>query len=129
MGRKSKKREYIYTLKSRDITLPTKLHLVKAMIFLVVMYRCKSWTIKKAEGPRIDAFILWCWRRLLRVLWAARRSNKLILKDINPEYSWEGLMLKLKLQYFGHLMGRANSLEKNLMLGKIEGRRRRGQHR
>ena len=100
MGRKSKKREYIYTLKSRDITLPTKLHLVKAMIFLVVMYRCKSWTIKKAEGPRIDAFILWCWRRLLRVLWAARRSNKLILKDINPEYSWEGLMLEADAPIF-----------------------------
>ena len=117
------------TLKSRDITLPTKLHLVKAMIFLVVMYRCKSWTIKKAEGPRIDAFILWCWRRLLRVPWTAKRSNQSILKEINPEDSLEGLMVKLKLQNFGHLMQRADSLEKTLMLGKTEGRRRRGQQR
>ena len=113
-------------LKSRDITLPTKVRLVKAMVFPVVMYGCDSWTIKKAEHQRIDAFELWCWRRLLRVPWTARRSNQSILKKINPEYSLEGLMLKLKLQYFGHLMGRANSLEKTLMLGKSEGRRRRG---
>ena len=113
-------------IKSRDITLPTKICLVKAMVFPVVMYGCESWTIKKAECQRIDAFELWCWRRLLRVLWTARRSNQFILKEINPEYSLEGLMLKLKLQYFGHLMGRTNSLEKTLMLGKIEGRRRRG---
>ena len=113
-------------LKSKDITLPTKIRLVKAMVFPVVMYGCESWTIKKAECRRIDAFELWCWRRLLRVPWAARRSNQSILKEINSEYSSEGLMLKLKLQYFGHLMGRTDSLEKTLMLGKIEGRRRRG---
>ena len=115
------------TLKSRDITLPTKVHLLKAMIFPVVMYGCESWTIKKAECRRIDAFELWCWRRLLRVPWTARRSNQSILKEISPEYSLEGLMLKLKLQYFGHLMQRTDSLEETLMLGKIEGRRRRGQ--
>ena len=113
-------------LKSRDITLPTKVHLVKAMVFPVVMYECESWTIKKAEHRRIDAFELWCWRRLLRVPWPARRFNQSILKEISPEYSLEGLMLKLKLQYCGHLMQRADSLEKALMLGKIEGRRRRG---
>ena len=111
-------------LKSRDITLPTKVHLVKAMVFPVVMYGCESWTIKKAECRRIDAFELWCWRRLLRVPWTARRSNQSILKEVSPEYSLEGLMLKLKLQYFGHLMRRAYSLENTLMLGKIEGRRR-----
>ena len=111
--------------KSRDITLPTKVHLVKAMVFPVVMYGCESWTIKKAEYQRIDAFELWCWRRLLRVPWTARRSNQPILKEVRPEYSLEGLMLKLKLQYFGHLMQRTNSLEKILMLGKIEGRKRR----
>ena len=116
-------------LKSRDITLPTKVHIVKAMVFPVAMYGCQSWTIKKAECRRIDAFELWCWRRLLRVPWTARRSSQSILKEINPEYSLEGLMLKLKFQYFGHLMWRANSLEKTLMLGKIEGRRRRGQQR
>ena len=113
-------------LKSIDITLPTKIHLVKAMVFPVVMYGCESWTIKKSERQRIDAFELWCWRRLLRVPWTARRSNQSIIKEINPEYSLEGLMLKLKLQYFGHLMGRTDSLEKTLMLGNIEGRRRRG---
>ena len=113
-------------LKSRGITLPTKVHLVKAMVFPVVMYGCESWTIKKAECQRIDAFELWCWRRLLRVPWTARRSNQSILKEISPEYSLEGLMLKLKLQYFGHLMRRTDSFEKTLMLGKIEGRRRRG---
>ena len=113
-------------LKSRDITLPTKVHLVKAMVFPGVMYRCESWTIKKAEHLRIDAFELWCWGRLLRVPWTARRSNQSILKEISPGCSLEGLMLKLKLQYFGHLMRRADSLEKILMLGKIEGRRRRG---
>ena len=106
-------------LKSRDITLPTKVHLVKAMVFPVIMYGCENWTIKKAECQRLDAFELWCWRRLLRVPWAARRSNQSILKKISPEYSLEGVMLKLKLQYFGHLMQRANSLEKTLMLGKI----------
>ena len=116
-------------LKSRDITLPTKVHLVKAMVFPVVMYGCESWTIKKAECRRIDAFELWCWRRLLRVLWTTRRSNQSILKEISPDYSLEGLMLKLKLQYFGHLMWRADSLERTLMLGKIEGRRRRGRQR
>ena len=110
-------------LKRKDITLPTKVHLVKAMVFPVVMCGCESWTIKKAECQRIDAFELWCWRRLLRVPWAARRSNQAILKEINPEYSLEGLMLKL--QYFGHLMRRADSLKKTLMLGQIEGRRRR----
>uniref|UniRef100_A0A4W2GG31 Reverse transcriptase domain-containing protein n=1 Tax=Bos indicus x Bos taurus TaxID=30522 RepID=A0A4W2GG31_BOBOX len=112
--------------KSRNITLPTKVHLVKAMVFPVVMYGCESWTTKKAESPRIDAFELWCWRRLLRVPWTARRSNQSILKEISPEYSLEGLMLKLKLRYFDHLMRRTNSLEKTLMLGKIEGGRRRG---
>ena len=111
-------------LKSRDITLSTKVHLVKAMVFPVVMYRCESWTIKKAEHQRIDALELWCRRRLLRVPWTARRSNQSILKEINSEYSLEGLMLKLKLQYFGHLMQRTESFEKILMLGKIEGRRR-----
>ena len=113
-------------LKSRDIILPTKVCLVKAMLFPVVMYRCESWTIKRAEHRRTDAFELWCWRRLLRVPWTARRSNQSILKEISPEYSLEGLMLKLKLQYFGHLMQISNSLEKTLILGKIEGRRRRG---
>ena len=117
------------TLKSRDITLPTKVHLVKAMVFPVIMYGCESWTVKKAEHQRIDAFELWCWRRLLRVPWTARRSNQSILKEISPGCSFEGLMLKLKLQYFGHLMLRADSFEKTLMLGKIEGRRRRGQWR
>ena len=112
--------------KSRDITLSTKVHLAKAMVFPVVMYGCESWTIKKAECQRIAAFELWCWRRLLRFLWTARRS---ILTEISPEYSLEGLMLKLKLQYFGHLMQRVESFEKTLMLGKIEGRRRRGQQR
>ena len=116
-------------LKSRDITLPTKVHLVKAMVFPVVMDGGESWTIKKAECWRIDAFELWCWRRLLRVPWASRRLNQSILKEISPDYSLEGLMLKLKLQYFGHLMQRTDSLEKTLMLGKIEGRRRRGQQR
>ena len=116
-------------LKSRDITLPTNICLVKAMIFPVVMYRCESWTIRKAECWRIDAFELWCWRRLLRVPWTARRSNQSILKEISPGCSLEGLTLKLKLQYFGHLMRRADSLEKTLMLGKIEGRRRRGWQR
>ena len=112
-------------LKSRDITLSTKVHLVKAMVFPVVMYGCESWTTKKSEHRRIDAFELWCWRRLLRGRWT-RRSNQSILKEIGPEYSLEGLMLKLKLQYLGHLMRRTDSLEKTLMLGKIEGRRRRG---
>ena len=116
-------------LKSRDITLPTQFCLVKAMVFPVVTYWCESWTIKKAEHGRIDAFKLWCWRRLLRVSWTARRSNKSILKDISPEYSLEGLLLKLKLQYFGHLMRRADSFEKTLILGKNESRRRRGQQR
>ena len=116
-------------LKSRDITLPTKVHLVKAMVFPVVMYGCEIWTIKKAEHPRIDAFELWCWRRLLRVPWAARRSNQSILKEISPKYLLEGLMLKLKLQYFGHLTWRNGSFQKILMLGKIEGGRRRGQQR
>ena len=115
--------------KSRDITLSTKVHLVKAMVFPVVMYGCEGWTIKKAEHRRIDAFELWCGRRLLRVPWTARRSNQSILKDISPGYSLEGLMLKLKLQYFGQLMQRADSFEKTLMLRKIEGRRRRGQQR
>ena len=113
-------------LKSRDITLMKKVLLVKAMVFPVVMYGCESWTIKKVEPQRIDAFELWCWRRLLRVPCTARRANQSILKEISPEYSLEGLMLKLKLQYSGHLMGRTNLLEKSLMLGKIEGRRRRG---
>ena len=116
-------------LKSRDITLPTKIRLVEAKVFPVVMYGCESWTIKKAECQRIDAFELWCWRRLLRVPWTTRISNESILKEINPEYSLEGLMLKLKLQYFGHLMRSTNSLEKTLMLGKIEGKRRRGRQR
>ena len=116
-------------LKSRDITLPTKVHIVKAMVFPVVMYGCESWTVKKAEHQRIDAFELWCWRRLLRVPWTAKRSNQSILKEISPGCSLEGLMLKLKLQYFGYLMQRADSLEKTLMLGKIEGRRRRGQQK
>ena len=116
-------------LKSRDITLPTKVHLVQAMIFPVVMYGCESWTIKKAEHRRIDAFELWCWRRLLRVPWTARRSNQSNLKEISPEYSLEGLMLKMKLQYFGHLMQRTNPFEKTLMLGKIEGGRRRRRQR
>ena len=113
-------------LKSRDITLPTKVHLVQAMVFPVVMYGCESWTIKKAEHRRIDAFELWCWRRLLRVSWTAKRANQSILKEISSEYSLERLMLKLKLQYCGHLMRRTDSLGKTLMLGKIEGRRRRG---
>ena len=112
--------------KSRDITLPTKVHLVKTMVFPVIMYGCESWTVKKAECQRFDAFELWCWRRLLRIPWSARRSKQSILKEINPEYSLEGLMLKLKLQYFGHLMQRIDSLEKTLKLGGIEGRRRRG---
>ena len=116
-------------LKSRDITLPTKVLTVKAMVFPVVMYGCEICTIKKTEPQRTDAFEPWCWRRLLRVPWTARRSNQSILKEINPEYSMEELMLKLKLQYFGHLMGRADSLEKTLMLGKIEGGRRRGWQR
>ena len=115
--------------KSRDITLPTKVHLVKAMVFQVVMYGCESWTIKKAECQRIDAFELWCWRRLLRVPWTAGRSNQSILKEIKSEYSLEGLVLKLKLQHFGHLVQRTDSLEKTLMLGKIEDRRRRGLQR
>ena len=113
-------------LKSRNISLPTKVRLVKAMVFPVVMYGCESCTVKKAECRRIDAFELWCWRRLLRVPWSAKRSNQSILKEMSPEYSLEGLMLKLKLQYFGHLMRRADSFEKTVMLGKIEGRRRRG---
>ena len=116
-------------LKSRDITLSTKVRLVKAMVFPVVMYGCESWTLKKAEHRRIDAFELWCWRRLLRVPWTARRSNQSILKEISPGCSLEGLMLKLKLQYFGHQMRRPGSLEKTLMLGKIEGGRRRGRQR
>ena len=112
--------------KSRDITLPTKVRLIKAMVFPVVMYGCESWTVKKAERRRIDAFELWCWRRLLRVPWTARRSNQFILKEINPGISLEGMMLKLKFQYFGHLMRRVDSLEKTLMLGGIGGKRRRG---
>ena len=116
-------------LKSRNITLPTKIHLVKAMVFPVVIYGCESWTVKKAECQRIDTFELWCWRRLLRVSWTARRSNQSTLKEISPGCSLEGLMLKLKLQYFGHLMGRADSFEKTLMMGKIGGRRRRGWQR
>ena len=117
------------TLKSRDITLLTKVHIVKAMVFPVVMYGCESWIIKEAERRRIDAFELWCWKRFLRVPWTSRRSNHSVLKDICPEYSLEGLMLKLKLQYFGHLMRRADSFEKTLMLGQMEGRRRRGWQR
>ena len=115
--------------KSKDITLPTKVRLVKAMVFPVVMYGCESWTVMKAECRRIDAFVLWCWRRLLRVPWTARRSNQSILKEMSPGCSLEGLMLKLKLQYFGHLMRRADSFEKTCMLGKIEGRRRRGRQK
>ena len=118
-----------FMLKSRDITLPTKVHLVKATVFPVVMYGCETWTMKKAECQRIDAFELWCWRRLLRVPWTARRSNQSILKEISPGCSLEGLMLKLKLQYFGHIMQRVDSLEKTLMLGGIEGRRKRGRQR
>ena len=125
LGRKAM-RNLNSILKSRDIILPTKVHLVKALVFPVVMYGCDIWTIKKAECQRIDAFELWCWRRLLRVPWTAWRSNQSILKEISPEYLLEGLMLKLKLQYFGHLMQRSHSLEKTLMLGRIEGRRRRG---
>ena len=128
LGRKAKT-NLDRVLKSIDITLLMKVHLVKAMVFPVVMYGGESWTIKKVECRRTDAFELWCWRRLLRVPWTARRSNQSILKEISPEYSLEGLMLKLKLQYFSHLMGRADSLEKTLMLGKIEGRRRRGRQR
>ena len=116
-------------LKSRDVTLPTKVHVVKAMVFPVVMYGCESWTLKKAESGRIGAFERWCWRRLLRVSWTARRSNQSILKEISPGISLEGMMLKLKLQYFGHLTRRTDSLEKTLMLGKIEDRRRRGRQR
>ena len=116
-------------LKSRDITLPTKVHLVKALVFPIVMYGCESWTLKKAESRRIDAFELWCWRRLLRIPWTVRRTNQSILKEISPEYSLEGLMLKLKLQSFGHLMQRTDSFEKTLMLGMIEGERRMGQQR
>ena len=116
-------------LKSRDIIFPTKVHLVKAMVFPVVMYGCESWTIKNAEHQRIDAFELWCWRRLLRVHWTARRSNQSVLKEISPEYLLDGLMVKLKLPYFGHLMGRTDSFEKTLTLGKIEGGRRRGRQR
>ena len=116
-------------LESRDITLPTKVCLVKAMVFLVVMYGCESWTVKKAEHRRLDAFELWCWRRLLRVPWTARRSNQSMLKEISPGCSLEGLMLKLKLRYFGHLIQRTDSLEKTLMVRKIEGRRRRGRQR
>ena len=116
-------------LKSRDITLPTKVHLVKAMVFPVVMYECESWTVKKAERRRTDAFELWCWRRLLRIPWIARRSNQSVLKEICPGCSLERMMLKLKLQYFGHLMQRVDTLEKTLMLGKIEGRRKRGRQR
>ena len=115
--------------KSRDITLPTEVHLVKAMVFPVVMYRCESWTVKKAEHRRIDAFEVWCWRRLLRVPWTARRTNQSILKAISPGISLEGMMLKLKLQYFGHLMQRVDSLEKTVMLGGMGGRRRRGRPR
>ena len=116
-------------LKSRDITLLAKICIIKAMVFPVVMYGCESWIIKKPEYQRIDYFKLWCWRRLLRVPWTARRSNQSILKEINPEFSLEGLMMKLKLQYFGHLIGKTDSLENTLMLGKVEGRRRRGQQR
>ena len=128
LGRKAMK-NLDSILKSRDMFLPTKVYIAKAMIFLVVIYGCESWTIKKAEHRRSDAFKLWCWRRLLRVPWIARKSNQSVLKEISPEYSLEGLMLKLKLQYFAHLMQRADSFEKTLMLGKIEGRRRRGQQR
>ena len=124
-----KPRQGIKFLKSRNIILPTKVQIVKAMVFPVVIYGCENWTIKKAECQRTDAFELWCWGRLLRVPWMARRSNQPILKEISPAYSLEGLMLKLKLHYFGHMMKRTNSLEKTLMLGKIEGRRRRGRQR
>ena len=120
---------FLWVMKSRDITLPTKVCLVKAMVFPVVMYECESWTVKKAERQRIDAFELWCWRRLLRVSWTARRSNQSVLKEISPGISLEGMMLKLKLQYFGHLMRRVDSLENTLMLGGIGGRRRRGRQR
>ena len=116
-------------LKSRDVTLPTKVCIVKAMVFPVVTYGCEGWSVKKAECQRIDAFKLWCWKRLLKVLWTARRSSQSVLRKISPEYSLEGLMLKLKLQYFGHLMRTDDSLEKSLMLGKIKGRRRRGHQR
>ena len=119
-------RQVMTNLKSRDITLPTNVHRVKAMVFPVVIYGCESWTIKKAEHRNVDAFKVWCWRRVLRVPWTARRSNQSILKEINPEYSLEGLMLKLKLQYFGHLMQRTDLLEKTLILGKTEDRRKRG---
>ena len=134
MREKKKQKKNIYRstyniLKSRDITLPTKVHLVKAMVFPVVMYGGESWTVKKAERRRIDAFELWCWRRLLRVPWTARRSNQSILKEISPACSLEGMMLKLKLQYFGHFMRRVDSLEKTLMLGGIGGQKRRGQQR
>ena len=128
LGRKANT-NLVSILKSRNITWPTQACLVKAMVFPVIMYGCEGWPIKKAEHQRIDAFELWCWRRLLRVPWTARRSNQSILKEISPEYTLEGLMLKLKLQYFGHLMQRTDSFEKILMLGKIEGRRRRGQQR
>ena len=114
----------VSVLKSKDISLPTKVRLIKAMVFPVVMYGCESWMKKKAEHRRIGAFELWCWRRPLKIPWTARRSNQSVLKEINPEYSWEGLILKLKFQYFGHVMQRVNSLEKTLMLGKTEGRRR-----
>ena len=120
------KKSYDSILKSRDITLPTKVHLVKAMVFPAVMYGCESWTVKKAEHQRIDAFELWCWRRLLQVPWTARRSNQSILEEISPAYSLEGLMLKLKLRYFGHLVRRTDLFEKTLMLGKMECGRRRG---
>ena len=129
MKRLGEKKNLDSIFKSRDVTLPTKVRLVKAMVFPVAMYGCDSWTVKKAEDRRIDAFELWCWRRLLRVSWTARRSNQSILKEISPGCSLEGLMLKLKLQYFGHLMRRADSLEKTLMLGGIGGRRRRGRQR
>ena len=128
LGRKAMTNLY-RVLKSRDITLLTKVRIVKATVFPVVVYESESWTVKKAERQRIDAFELWCWRRLLRVHWTARRSNQSVLKEISPEYSLGGLMLKLHLQYFGHLMGRTDSLENTLMLGKIEGRRRRGRQR
>ena len=127
LGRKAMTNSSV--LKSRDVTLPTKVHLVKVLVFPVVMYGCESWTIKKAECWRTGAFELWCWRRLLRVPWTAQRSNQSIIKEINPEYSLEGLMLRLKLQYFGHPKQRSNSLDKTLMLGKIEGKRRRGWQR
>ena len=134
LKKKKKERKKIYNnpssiFKSWDIILSTNVHIVRAMVFPVVMYRCEIWTIKEAEHQRIDAFELWCWRRLLRVPWTARKSNQFILKEINPEYSLEGLMLKLKLQYLGYLMWRSDSLEKTLMLGKIEGRKKRGRQR